>query len=184
MLSERRRSPQIFWDQIDSSVCISSFLLMFLRIFVHTIFIVRCLSQGWPFMPAWRGNHLNPIIPMPRDLASPSPLLWCHTKTRLRSSLETEGKVNFMMTDFVRVLSSSYYKRQFITTAQNNFTAMPAILTSNPGIVAEASKKHKHDKDLWAHEKQSNNKWLDESKRTPQRHHLNARSYNNNIQNQ
>jgi hypothetical protein len=43
---------------------------------------------------------------------------------------------------------SSYYKRQFITTAQNNFSAMPAILTSNPGIVAEASKKQKHSKDL------------------------------------
>ena len=63
--------------------------------------------------------------------------------------------MNFLATDFVRVLFSSYYKRQFITTAQNNFSAMPAILTSNPGIVAEASKKHKHDKDLWAHETDS-----------------------------
>ena len=31
------------------------------------------------------------------------------------------------------------------------------MLTSNPGIVAEASKKKKHDKDLWAQEERDEN---------------------------
>ena len=36
---------------------------------------------------------------------------------------------------------SSYYKRQFVTTHSNVFQKPNAVLSSNPGIVSEATKK-------------------------------------------
>ena len=70
---------------------------------------------------------------------------------------------------------SSYYKRQFVTTSTNTFSAQPSLLTSNPGIVAEASKKKKHDMELWANWSHNmsiwgNTRWMTEWERSPQRH--------------
>lgn len=39
---------------------------------------------------------------------------------------------------------SSYYKRQFVSTSTNTFAKPNHVLTSNPGIVAEATKKQKN----------------------------------------
>lgn len=44
---------------------------------------------------------------------------------------------------------SSYYKRQFITTNGNTYTAPKLEITSNPGIIAEATTRKKHAMAQW-----------------------------------
>ena len=184
MLSEGRGSPKIFWDQINRSVS-SHLLLIYTRISVHTIFIVRCLSQGWPYMLVWRGSHSNHITLMPQDLAFPSLQLWCHTKIRPRSSSETEGKINFKMTDFcvfclALTTNASLLRLHRTTSVQyQQFSHQTQVLLQKQARSTSMTKICE-----LMRLPSSNDKWLDESNRTPQRHHLNARSYNNNIQNQ
>jgi hypothetical protein len=42
---------------------------------------------------------------------------------------------------------SSYYKRQFVTTHSNTFAQPKHEITSNSGIIAEATKRKKHNMD-------------------------------------